>query len=36
VDDVVTTGATLEACARELLKAGALSVDIHVIAFAKE
>ena len=36
VDDVVTTGATLEACVRVLMQAGALCVDIHTIAFAKD
>jgi ComF family protein len=36
VDDVVTTGATLEACARVLMDAGAERVDIYTIAFAKE
>jgi ComF family protein len=32
VDDVVTTGATLEACAKELIKAGASQVDAAVFA----
>lgn len=32
VDDVFTTGATLEACTKELLKAGAASVDVLTIA----
>lgn len=34
VDDVVTTGATLSACSRALLAAGATSVDVAVIARA--
>ena len=34
VDDVFTTGATLKACARELLKAGAVQVDVAVLARA--
>lgn len=34
VDDVVTTGATLEACSNSLLEEGALSVSIATIAFA--
>ena len=32
VDDVLTTGATAEACARALLDAGARTVDLAVIA----
>jgi ComF family protein len=32
VDDVLTTGATAEACARALLDAGARAVDLAVIA----
>ena len=32
VDDVLTTGATAEACARALLQAGARAVDLAVIA----
>lgn len=36
VDDVVTTGATLEACVNELLNAGAQRVDVHAIAYARE
>lgn len=35
VDDVVTTGATLEACAKQLLKGGAASISIAAIALAK-
>lgn len=34
VDDVVTTGSTLEACANTLLKSGALEVSIAAIAMA--
>ena len=36
IDDVMTTGATLEGCARVLLKAGAACVDVAVIARVKE
>lgn len=36
IDDVMTTGATAEACAKALLKAGAASVDLAVIARVKE
>jgi predicted amidophosphoribosyltransferase len=32
VDDVLTTGATAESCARVLLKAGAKAVDLLVLA----
>lgn len=32
IDDVLTTGATAEACARALLEAGARSVDLAVVA----
>jgi len=32
VDDVLTTGATIDACARALLRAGARSVDVLVFA----
>jgi len=36
VDDVLTTGATAEACARALKRAGAARVDLAVIARVKE
>jgi predicted amidophosphoribosyltransferase len=32
VDDVLTTGATVEGCARALLRAGATNVDVLVFA----
>ena len=35
VDDVVTTGATMIACARELLKAGDVKVSLLSLGFAK-
>lgn len=36
IDDVMTTGATAEACAAALLKAGAASVDVAVVARVRE
>jgi ComF family protein len=36
VDDVLTTGATTEACARALLAAGAAAVDVAVVARVRE
>jgi ComF family protein len=36
IDDVLTTGATAEACARALLKAGAKAVDLAVVARVRE
>ena len=36
VDDVLTTGATAEACAKALLKAGAGAVDLAVVARVRE
>jgi ComF family protein len=36
VDDVLTTGATVEACARALLRAGASAVDVAVVARVRE
>jgi predicted amidophosphoribosyltransferase len=36
IDDVMTTGATGEACARALRAAGAVAVDFAVIARVKE
>ena len=35
VDDVVTTGATMTACARELLKAGDIKISLLSLGFAK-
>lgn len=35
IDDVITTGATLEACANELLAQGAAKVSIAALAFAE-
>jgi ComF family protein len=36
IDDVLTTGATAEACAKALLAAGAASVDLLVVARVRE
>jgi ComF family protein len=36
VDDVMTTGATAEGCARALLRAGAAAVDVAVVARVRE
>ena len=36
IDDVLTTGATAEGCARALKRAGALRVDVAVVARVKE
>lgn len=36
IDDVLTTGATAQGCARALLAAGAISVDLAVVARVKE
>lgn len=35
VDDVITTGATLEACANELIKNGVAKVSIAALAYAE-
>ena len=35
VDDVITTGATLEACAKELFQAGAKYISIAALAAAE-
>jgi predicted amidophosphoribosyltransferase len=36
LDDVITTGATIETCAKELLKAGANEVMLLSLAIANE
>jgi ComF family protein len=36
IDDVLTTGSTVEGCARALLKAGAARVDVAVVARVRE
>jgi predicted amidophosphoribosyltransferase len=35
VDDVVTTGATIEACGNKLLSAGAAKISLATLAIAK-
>ena len=34
VDDIVTTGATLEACMKEILKSGNVKISIATISYA--
>jgi len=36
IDDVITTGATVEACSRALLRAGAANVDVLAVALVSE
>ena len=36
IDDVITTGATVEACSRALLRAGAAIVDVLAVALVSE
>ena len=36
VDDVMTTGATVDACAKALIRAGAAAVNVAVIARVRE
>jgi len=36
IDDVLTTGATAEACARALIRAGATAVDLATVARVRD
>ena len=36
IDDVLTTGATAEACARALVRAGASAVDLAAVARVRD
>ena len=36
IDDVLTTGATAEACAKALIKAGAAAVDLATVARVRD